>query len=78
MCPMKKTKKQRAWQFLGEEEVKQQRLAKQAPGEKKKTQFMTLESHFNHVWVIGIQLKGYHVFLCPTFGILVLVSYLKC
>lgn len=42
------------------------------------TQFMTLESHFNHVWVIGIQLKGYHVFLCPTFGILVLISYLKC
>lgn len=32
---MKKTK-QLAWQFLGQEEVKQQRLAKQAPGEKKK------------------------------------------
>lgn len=34
------------------------------------TQLMALESHLNHVWVIGIQLKGYHMFLCPTFGIL--------
>lgn len=42
-----------------------------APGEKKKTimQFMTWESHFNHVWVIGIQMKGYHVFLyAPLLG----------
>lgn len=46
--------------------------------EKKKMQLMTLESHFNHVWVIGIQMKGYHVFLLPHFWDPSFDSYLKC
>lgn len=29
------------------------------------------------MWVIGNEMRGYHVFLCPIFGILVSTSYLK-
>lgn len=38
---------------------------------KEKTQFMTpvgvLEDRLNHVWIIGVQMREYHVFLMPHF-----------